>query len=73
MRELMRPLVYLRNVTRDELWLEDTHTGNRRKVGPGELVRVTEEMAARELTVRPLCWERVEPIKLGGSPAGLKP
>jgi len=66
-------VVYLRNTTNEEQWLEDPQTGIKRKVAGGALTRVTPEVADLTLAKEPEKWERVVAIALAPRPAGEPP
>lgn len=55
-------MVYLRNNTRLEQWLEDPYTGIKRRVEADALARVTVETADLALRSAPSIWVRVIPI-----------
>lgn len=57
-------MIYLRNSTRTEQWLEDPLTGIRRRVEVDELARVSEEMADHALRTEPSKWVRVVTIPI---------
>ncbi len=57
-------MLYLRNTSDTDQWLEDPQTGIRRRVAPEALARVTTEMAEHALKATPNIWQLETPITL---------
>jgi len=57
-------MIYLRNNTKHDQWLEDPVTGIRRKVESEELARVSPATAEHVMRNEPEKWVRVDPIPL---------
>ncbi len=58
------PMVYLRNITKLDRWLEDPQTGIKRQVEAGGLARVSSQIADQTIQKEPDGWARVVPITL---------
>ena len=55
-------MIYLRNDTKHEQWLEDPSTGIKIRVEAESLARVTPELANYALRLEPAKWVVVTPI-----------
>lgn len=57
-------MIYLRNKTKLEQWLEDPTTGIRRKIEPDGMARVSAAIADLALLAEPTKWAKVIAIPL---------
>lgn len=57
-------MIYLRNNTAVDQWLEDPQTGIRRRIEPAALARVSDAVADHMLKAAPTTWVRVVAIAL---------
>ena len=55
-------MIYLRNNTNLEQWLEDPYTGIKRRVDPAQLTPVSAQIADHAVRLDPEKWEVVRPI-----------